>query len=403
MYVPGTSLCGAIRDGVGFIDSVPAGVLPAVYYADPVDPATIRSIKTDVTIGPGVTRVITDYGVWNHSARVFLNTTQDGAGVPANVYDFPVLLRLSDANFDFAAVRFVKSDETPLPYEIERWDAAGETAEIWVMVDTVFGNDSTRFFMMYWGNAAAASQSNSAAVFDTANGFEGVWHLSGDGGTDAVDATVNHYDGELHNMAVSADAGAIGPAWKFDGSSSYITMPATANSTLNFPQNGTYSMSLWAYADTIDSRYRAIAGKGHEQYYMQLKCLGKNRATWEFVEYQDGSGWAYTEDSVPPAPGAGEWLYIVGVRDGKNQRLYINGEIAVDTASLMTGDYPRVNSDDFTIGRYARSVSIPYQQGWSCFHGMIDEVRVTSGVVSANRVRLSYMNQKADDALVIIE
>ena len=410
VYIPGTSLYGMVRDGIGRIDSVPAGMVPAVYYADLADPTSLHSIKTGVTVGSGITRVITDYTMWSHSARVYLNTTHSGAGVSDNVYDFPVLVRLSEANFDFGAagkngadVRFIKPDETPFAYEIERWDAAAEEAEIWVMVDTVFGNDSTHFFVMYWGNPSAASASNSATVFDTAAGFEGVWHLSGEGNATAFDATGNHYDGIPSNMTnASAIAGIIGSARSFNGSSSYITMPSTSESKLNFPQNGTYTMSLWAYADTLDTLWRAIAGKGHEQYYMQLKCLGEGRATWEFVEFQDNRGWEYTEDSVPSAPGAGEWLHIVGVRDGKNQRLYINGEEVVDTASLMEGEYPRDSSDDFSIGRFGHQVVIPSEQGWSYFDGMIDEVRVTRRALTAGMIRLSYMNQKADDALVRI-
>ncbi|MBN1306693.1 MAG: LamG domain-containing protein, partial [Chitinispirillaceae bacterium] len=123
-------------------------------------------------------------------------------------------------------------------------------------------------------------------------------------------------------------------------------------------------------------------------------------ATWEFVEFQDGRGWEYTEDSVPPAPGAGEWVYIVGVRSGSSQRLYINGVKTVDTAGLMAGAYGRNTGDDFTIGRHGRSVTIPHYQGWSYFNGRIDEVRVSRMAPDDDWIRLCYMNQKTDDALV---
>jgi hypothetical protein len=410
VYVPGTSLYGEVRDGVGFIDSVPAGFIPAVYFADLTDPAIIHIVKTGITLGAGATCVIADYSMWKYSARVLLNTTQSGAGVSGNVYHFPVLIRLSDANFDFGQalpdggdLRFRKPDDTPLPYEFERWDAAGRKAEIWVLTDTVYGNDSARFFTMYWGNSAAVSESNGAAVFDTAKGFQGVWHLAEEGDAVAGDATVNHYNGTPYNMTTaSAVSGAIGTARDFDGGSSYISMLATANSKLNFPQNGSYSMSLWAYADTIDTLWHAIAGKGHEQYYMQFKCFGENRATWEFVEFEDRLGWEYTEDSTPPAPSSRTWVFITGVRSGSSQRLYINGEEVVDTAALMSGDYPRASGDNFTIGRYGRSVTIPYRQGWSYFNGKVDEVRVSGVALSADWIRLSYMNQKADDALAAL-
>jgi hypothetical protein len=411
IYVPGTSLYGLVRDGIGFIDSVPAGLVPAVYYADQSDPSSIHTIKTGIIIGSGATRIIADNSAWSHSAQIILNTTESGADVAANVYDFPVLLRLSEKNFDFSTagsngndLRFRKRDDTPLPYEIERWDATAGHAEVWVRVDTVFGNDSSRFFMMYWGNAAAASESNGTAVFDTIAGFQGVWHLA-DVGNDVVpDATGNHYDGTASNMSsVSPVEGVVGAARDFDGKSGYISMPATADSKLDFPQNGTYSMSLWAYADTIDSVFHAIAGKGHEQYYMQLKCLGEGRATWEFVEFQDQVGWEYTEDSTPPAPSSKNWVHLTGVRSGNEQHFYVNGELVIDTIALMAGDYARNTGDNFTIGRFSRSVAIPYQQGWSWFNGKVDEVRLMTRVLTDDEVRLCYMNQKSDDELVIIK
>jgi hypothetical protein len=91
------------------------------------------------------------------------------------------------------------------------------------------------------------------------------------------------------------------------------------------------------------------------------------------------------------------------VRSGTSQRLYINGERVVDTAALMPGSYARNNGDDFSIGRYGHSVIIPYYQGWSYFKGRIDEVRVSSGALTADWIRLCYMNQKSDDKLVVFK
>lgn len=345
---------------------------------------------------------------WNHSARLFLNTSVEGAGVTGDVVNFPVLIRLRSDNFDFSQakedgsdLRFTKVDGQPLPYEIERWNTVDMEADIWVKVDTVYGNNSSQFILMYWGNSEAVSESNGGAVFDTADAFQGVWHLSGKEMEVAVDATVNRYDGIPVGMSENANvAGAIGGARAFDGISSYINMPNTAGSRLNFTEDAFYSISSWVYAEKIDSLYHAIAGKGHEQYYLQFKCLKNNRATWEFVEFQDQLGWEYSEDSIPPAPGDREWVYLTGVRSGTAQRFYINGEMVVEVAALMPGKYGRNTVDDFTIGSHGRSVDLPYYQGWSFFNGLIDEVRVSSISRTDDWVRLCYMNQKKEDALV---
>jgi hypothetical protein len=255
---------------------------------------------------------------------------------------------------------------------------------------------------MYWGNPDASTASNSAAVFDTSHGFQGVWHLSGNDNTTAYDATGNHYDGTPYNMtAGSSVPGAIGSARKFNGTSQYITIINTASSKLNLPQNGIYSLSLWAHADTIDTLWHVIAGKGHEQFYLKLKCFGNNRATWEFVEFQDQQGWQFTEDSVPPAPGSGTWVNLVGVRNGTQQFLYVNGTLVNSSTPLMAGNYSRNTGDDFMIGRYARRVTIPYYEGWCYFQGKVDEVRVSNNVPNADWIKLCYMNQRSDDRLVV--
>jgi hypothetical protein len=408
VYIPGTSCFGMIHNGVGIIDSVPAGTIASVYYVNTMEVVKNHVVKSDFTLAAGATQVIADYSAWKYSKKLFLNTTIGGADVSGTVYNFPVLVRLSGADFNFiqansggSDLRFKKPDDSPLAYEIERWDASGQRAEIWVRVDTVYGNDSTRFFTMYWGNPAAAAESNASAVFDTAAGFQGVWHLSGEGTATANDATPNKYHGTPYSTA--SVEGAIGAGRSFNGTSSYISMPNTASGKLNFAEDGVYSMSLWVYVDTLDTLWRAIAGKGHEQYYMQLKGLGHNRATWEFVEFADQRGWEYTEDSVPPAPGAKQWLNLVGVRSGTSQRLYINGVKVIDSAKLMPGDYDRNSGDNFSIGRYGRSVTIPYFQGWSYFKGRVDEVRVSRGPMTADWIRLCYMNQKAEDGLVVFE
>ena len=364
-------------------------------------PIYVDSVKA---VSGAITEV--PFAGWRFSERLGLNTTSSGADVAGTVYDFPVLVRLSKGNFDFshaagngADLRFTKPDGAPLSYEIEQWDSAGGAGTVWVRVDTVHGNDAQQYIVMYSGFPAAASGSNGAAVFDTASGFQGVWHLDGAGNAAAKDATINGYDGTPFNMTpASAVAGVIGGAREFDGSSSYIDMAGTADGKLDLPQNGSYTISAWVYVDTFDTRYHVIAGKGHEQYYVKVKCFGGS-ALWEFDEYEDKTGWAYTEVGNPP--NSKTWVYLVGVRSGLSQQLYINGALALDTFGIMAGTLARNNGDDFSIGKYLRPVTVPYNEGYCAFDGKIDEVRVSSMARSADWIKLCYMNQRADDRLVV--
>ena len=405
LYIPGTTVyspLSKINGGSVVLDSVPASVTLAVYYAVKGSSVQAQLVRDSIVAAPDSIATV-QYAGWKFSKKFHLNTTVTGANVAGNVTNFPVLIRLNSSNFNFsqarpdgADIRFTTSDNTPAPCEIERWDASLGAAEIWVKVDTVFGNDSSHFITMSWGNSSAASSSNSATVFDTANGFQGVWHMNDTTGSLAKDATGNHYDGtRLGSTPPTAVPGEIGISQQFDDSSSFIQMSGTADSKLNFPENGNYSLSAWVYVDTlVDSTTHVIASKGHEQYYLKLYWDIQH---WEFSEYHDKVGWQV--DSYAPAV-ARVWKFLVGVRDGNNQYLYLDGNLVTGTYGLV-GDtsLARNTTDDFSIGKYLRYAAYA-GQGYCWFDGKIDEVRISSRSLSSDWIKLSYMNQREPDVLL---
>src|SRR5690606_19712194 len=134
------------------------------------------------------------YSNWSGHRTITTNTQASGANIPANVYNFPVLVRLGSAESAILSaanggnsIRFAKMDDSPArPYQIESWSCTA--AAIWVKLDTVKGNDSVAAFRMHSGNANAADESRGPAVFDTTNGFVAVWHLNEASGN-VADAT----------------------------------------------------------------------------------------------------------------------------------------------------------------------------------------------------------------------
>jgi hypothetical protein len=401
VYIPGTTIFARLNNGEFIIlDQVPSGTALSLYYAVATKPGAAQTIKDSVVTVPGGTTTVSYY-TWKLSRKLFLNTTASGADIPRNITDFPVLVRLTSVNFNFseakpggADLRFTKSDGTPLSYEIERWDASQGSAEIWVKVDTVYGNDATHCITMYWGNSNATIASKSAAVFDTATGFQGVWHMGQAGNTTAYDATSNGYDGIPFNMtAMSAVSGAIGGAQAFDGKSSFVQMMGTADSKLNFPRKGTYSVSAWVNTDTLDSYFHAIATKGDFQYSLEIIVSNE----WQFAEVNDGLGWDMTM-----VPGREKtWTYLTGVRSGDKEYLYVNGVLADSTISLNPSTTAqRYTGFDFMIGRTRDPAN---DTTGFFFKGIIDEVRCASVAPSADWVKLCYMNQKAGDALVVLK
>ena len=295
------------------------------------------------------------------------------------------------------SLRFEKPDNTELAYEIQHWDPAAKLAEIWVKVDTVRGNDSAQFITMFWGNPAAQATSDGAAVFDTALGFQGVWHLQEPAKNAAPDATGNHYDGVASDTAPTPVSGVIGFAQQFNGVSNFISIIGTANSKLNFSENGTYSLSAWVKVNPFPNQSSVIVSKQLYQYSLQLR----NDNFWEFHIFDNSVGF---ESTASPAA-AGVWTHVEGVRSGTDQYLYVNGalcaSIAADTMQPGSPAYSRITANDVCIGRLP--VINSQGQTWRYFTGAIEEVRISSVARSADWIKLCYMNQRPDDKLVIFK
>ncbi|MBN1577430.1 MAG: DUF2341 domain-containing protein [Chitinispirillaceae bacterium] len=404
--IPGTDIAVFAASGSEEIvlDSIPAGKLPEIRFKVLGDTEVISN--RDVELKPAETVTLVDPS-WQHRLSVRLNTSAAGAGVAGNVNGFPVLIRLNSDNFDFSQAQTNGEDlifidrNGILPHEIERWDASAENAEIWVKVDTIFGNDSTQSISIYWGNPDASVPTPKTAVFDTAAGFQGVWHLGEGGNNVAFDATANGFNGTASHVSGTAPAdGAIGNARVFDGDSSYITMPNTASGKLNFGTDDYFSVSAWVYAETFDKVYRTIAAKGFEQYFLQLSYFpDENQPVWQFSVFKESATWIMSQNSASEK----QWVLLTGVRQGKSQSLYCNGELIAKSGTPLS--HPdttimRNTANDFSIGRFMQEAMYPMEFGYCYFKGRIDEVRTCSVARSADWIKLCFMNQRSDDKLV---
>jgi hypothetical protein len=247
--------------------------------------------------------------------------------------------------------------------------------------------------MLAWGNADAVNVSNSASVFDITKGFQGVWHLSNEVNSPVYDATGNRFNGIPQNMTVSSSVvGMIGRALEFDGSSSYISIPGTASGKLNFPVKGTYSLAAWVYTDSLRGapysvlrNGQQIISKGDFQYNLDID----NRDRWHMSEVEDIAGY----HRVEAAAQARQWTFIAGVRNGTEINLYINGQLRNDSLFTSGAGSMRDTTLNLAIGKMSG-------QDNRYFDGKIDEVRIANVALTADWIRLCYMNQKAIDALI---
>ena len=399
VYIPGTFNFARLRGAQGFVvlDSVPAGTVASVLSNSINTAGQPKVVRYNIPVPSGGIAMVSNTS-WQFSKTIGLNTSLSGAQTAGAVYGFPVLIRLTTMNFIFGQaksggddLRFTKQDNAPLPFEIERWDSAGGQAEIWVKTDTIFGNDSVQSLVMYWGNPNAAAASSGPAVFDTASGYQGAWHLGAAAKAIEKDATIRRHDATPYGKTLPADTiGIIGMAKKFDGVSNYFAMKGTANSSLNFPEKGQYSLSAWVNADTLDSTFQALVYKGTYQYGLQIRPEN----VWEFNEYKDSTWW----EGVRYPAVAHTWKFVVSARSGAAEYLYVDGTLVSSTVvftTRLTGIVARNTASDLQL-----SHSIDGDEGGRYFKGALDEVCVSSVARSPDWIKLCYMNQRMDNKLV---
>lgn len=314
------------------------------------------------------------YQDWSHTGSLYVLTTPEGANLPATaaVTNFPLLVRLDKAFFRFAEaqaggadIRFSSGDGTPMPYQIESWDAAEGKACIWVRVPAIRGNDRQEL-KLHWGKADAASESSGAAVFNEANGYLGVWHMS-----DPVKDEVGTLASK--DAGTTAAEGVVGAARHFPGQQGV----SCGEQITNFPTGAApHSTEVWFRTEKPNA---TIVAWGNEQ--AQGKVVMQFRSPPHVQMDCYFSGGNVAGNSRLPR---GEWTQVVHTYRPGESILYVNGQ--PDGSNTKDGPPLAIQSPArLWIGGWYNRYD---------FVGDLDEVRISKVARPADWVRLQYENQK---------
>jgi hypothetical protein len=395
IYIPGTRIylfCNEQGEEL-LLDSVPQGVVPQIAFSSLNPAIQTKVLRYNVPVMSNITTNVR-HTEWNRSKDIVLNTSSDGANVPGTVTNVPVLIRLTGDNFDFASTHaggsdlmFTKSDATPLPCYIERFDSTAQRADIWVNVDTIHGNSKTQRLYMYWDNTSNDKPTYSKEVFDTSYGFAGVWHMSENTSSVNVlqDCTPNGYHAQINGITIpyGSTNGMVGGAMRLDGVDDYIDAG-------NVDAGQNYSISAWVKIDTSGIAQRFIFKDSSYTLWFDNRDTAGIR-----VEHMTNSTWwrGIRQDGGAYVPMLRDtWYHLLGTYDGSVVRLYVNG---VEVSRSNPIDLPPVNTTtSLVFGRYRDSDYV---------NGIIDELRIERIARSADWILLNYMNQRSDNKLVQIQ
>ncbi|MFA4923299.1 MAG: LamG-like jellyroll fold domain-containing protein, partial [Ignavibacteriaceae bacterium] len=205
-------------------------------------------------------------------------------------------------------------------------------------------------------------------------------------GTDSliVDASANANNGVAKNGPAISE-GYLGNALKFDGVDDYVQFQVS--SSFDLP-GGVVSLSVWTVLNYLPADLPATFGPifdSETDNYVIYEDKGNNQLRFKAAT----SGGAARPGINAADLKTGEWLHIVGVYDGTNAKIYMNG--ILKSTLPLTGT---VNKGQVaTLGK----------SGTSFFSGKIDNVQIFKKALTYQEVSDLYANTKTAVNITAVE
>lgn len=392
-----------LRDSLGNVttNAVTDGIVSSGTYYYPVSSLPVNTYFEIGTYAVGVDSK-TDFRKFSITVR---NTKEEkivykvtGYTGENSVADFPALIRLSegiagfsyrklvDEGATFSDIHFQDVNGNELPFELDVWNPQGES-QFWVKMPSL--SKDAKIVMVY-GVEYSPSITLDKLRSEVWSGQTGVWHMHynanssercGNSAAENID-TLRTWN----NQSVTIAEGIVGESrrvssggYKGGGENAVVV---SNNDILDVGDN--FTISLWI-------KYPKDQKPGWDRIISRKKDYNSTDG-WEITLSQDypnnldvrgsnqrstGAGFFPSESPVND----GEWHHVTAVFNGKSLSLYHNGELRVDGEDVI--DAATNNDCDLSFGNNADKDEIPFK-GW------LDEIRLATGALSADRITADY-------------
>lgn len=328
-------------------------------------------------------------------AKTF-DITFSGYAGKETLTDFPALVRLNMstiANFsydDFLAkdatsgipsdLRFTDALGTILDYEIDTWNAKGESL-IWVRVPTL---TKTTKISAYYGKLNATAQANESTVWKD---YLGVWHL-----TNLSDSGVNNLT--MGQKGYSSADGLLGKAQDMTAKANGNRLQTpTGFYTAPNASLANFTVSAWFYPHQDPANVRIFSAKNSYKDTTGFEVTSKT----PYLYIRGGSdtnsnaGQAGCGDVYTFAPNLNEWVHIAVTyltdAEGRTSAVYYLNGVKQDpsTSEKSMGVAAATQNKDLAFCNYGGNAS-----GGATWQAMVDEPRYFVGKLSDDRATAEY-------------
>jgi len=318
---------------------------------------------------------------WKYRKELGFDLSPAGADVSGSLQNFPVLVRLSLANFSYfndtkadgSDFRLISGDDkTPLKFHFEKYDPQDQMAFLWVEVPQLTGGAKSDKIYAYYGNPDAPAAADAPGTYDTSQ----VLVLSFAETTGLPLDSTAYKNNATASTAELTPASLIAGGAKFAGQQS-ITVPASPSLRL-IPAQG-LTMSTWL---RIEQPQQAVV--------LSLSDQGKS------LELALDGAKAVARETLGGAPVTvtgsadltmSQWHHLALSAGGDKLTLYVDG--------LAVGSMP------VTLQELGGSFTVGAAGGAKFLNGDVDEVRVSKVARSADWIKASARSEGMDPTTVL--
>jgi subtilase family serine protease len=267
----------------------------------------------------------------------------------------------------------------PLSYQwsFDGTNIAGATNSIYVLPDAQLANAGN--YSVLITNALGSILSSNATLTVQVPTLAGYWPFYEGSGTVLHDV-INGDNGTIYNGTWGS--GISGSDLAFNGSSTYVGIPSTAN--LNFSTNA-FTISVWFYGGPLASQhnpYPAILSNNPGSW--QAGCFALR---WQNLGKDDFTvHWNPEGDPVLDSGALNEqhWYNAVVVRNGTNISLYIDAVLTATATVSATDPVNLGNGGNMFLG------GDTWDGGYSYYLGSQEQLRIYQGALSLEVITNLY-------------
>ena len=389
-----TPSAGSFNASTG-VYTAPASIATtqAVYLIATSTADSTQSATATITLTPTTPPPSNGYA---YRRTITIDHTRAGS---SDLVNFPLLLNITDpllrpvvngghvnsaAGYDI----IVTSDAAgmqKLDHQVESYNPNAGQIVAWVRIPVLSHTSDTVVNLFYGNPGIAGSQENKNGVWDGT--FDAVYHMSDNAANNTVaDSTLHHSGSNQANTNANAAAGVAAGALSFNGSTDYVAVPDAAD----LQASRVRTVSFWMKPGDLSGATT----------YRVLSEYSDSDNSWAVVAETAGNADSNTVRADAKVAGveshlkiadnsihAGTFYHVAAVFDNsKPAAIYLNG-VSLPLLTPKQGGLTNGSTVRMTVGARA--------DGGRAFPGIIDEVRISNTVRSADWVRAEFNNQSA--------